>query len=68
MANAGNGDRLARGAARATFGPVEKVSDEKWKAAFDDFDSEKFMRGDADSESTGSAGTRLKETVKRNKR
>lgn len=44
--NIGSGDKLARGAVRATFGPDAKVSDETWAAAFDDFDSERFLKGD----------------------
>jgi hypothetical protein len=36
------GDSLARGARSATFGPVAKVSQSKWDAAFEDFDPETF--------------------------
>jgi len=43
MALAG-GDVLARGGVRAQFGSVKQVSDDKWKAAFDDFDPEKFRK------------------------
>jgi len=51
MALAG-GDVLARGGVRAQFGSVKQVSDDKWKAAFDDFDPEKFRR-DANAEKAG---------------
>jgi hypothetical protein len=36
-------DSLARGARSATFGPVAKVSQSKWDAAFEDFDPEAFL-------------------------
>jgi hypothetical protein len=36
------GDSLARGAKSATFGPVAKISQSKWDAAFEDFDPEVF--------------------------
>lgn len=40
---AGSGDKLARGAARAQFMTTEGgISQDKWAAAFDGFDPEKF--------------------------
>jgi hypothetical protein len=40
---AGSGDRLARGAHRAQFMTTEGgISDDKWAAAFEDFDVEAF--------------------------
>jgi hypothetical protein len=40
---AGSGDRLARGAHRAQFMTTEGgVSEDKWAAAFEDFDAEAF--------------------------
>ena len=50
------GDVLARGGVRAQFGSVKQVSEDKWKAAFDDFDPEKYRR-DAIAEKAGNAGT-----------
>jgi len=50
------GDVLARGGVRAQFGAVNQVSDDKWKAAFDDFDPEKFRR-DAHAEKAGNVST-----------
>ena len=44
MARLNGGDKLASGAVKASFGPVEKVSDEKWAEAFDDFNPEKYRR------------------------
>jgi hypothetical protein len=42
----GYGDRLARGASSAIFGPNTdtKISDEKWRAAFEGFDAEDFKK------------------------
>jgi hypothetical protein len=41
----GYGDRLARGAASAIFGPNDgKITQEKWNAAFEGFDPEKFKK------------------------
>ena len=37
------GDALARGAKSVNFGPVAKVSQSKWDAAFEDFDPETFL-------------------------
>lgn len=48
------GDVLARGGVRAQFGAVNQVTDEKWKAAFNDFDPEKF-RSDANAKEAGDA-------------
>jgi hypothetical protein len=42
----GVGDRLARGAASAMFGPAENVSREKWEKAFEGWSLEEFMKGD----------------------
>ena len=44
MARLNGGDKLASGAVKATFGPVEKVSDKKWAEAFDDFNPEEYRR------------------------
>jgi hypothetical protein len=38
------GDSLARGAKSATFGPAKSVSQDKWDAAFEDFDPEEFLK------------------------
>ena len=39
----GGGDSLARGASRFQFKPAEKkMTDEEYKAMFEDFDPEKF--------------------------
>lgn len=41
----GYGDRLARGATSAIFGPQDnKITDEKWKKAFEGFDPEEFKK------------------------
>ena len=40
------GDALARGVKSVNFGPVAKVSQSKWDAAFEDFDPEKFLSKD----------------------
>jgi hypothetical protein len=41
----GYGDRLARGANSATFGPQDgKITEEKWRAAFEGFDAEDFKK------------------------
>jgi len=50
------GDVLARGGVRAQFGSVKTVSQDKWNAAFDDFDPEKFRR-DADAEKARDVST-----------
>ncbi len=40
----GSGDKLARGAPRATYTVTESsITDKKWAEAFGDFDVEKFM-------------------------
>jgi hypothetical protein len=44
MARLNGGDKLASGGVKATFGPVEKVSDKKWAEAFDDFDPSQYYR------------------------
>ena len=43
MARLNGGDKLASGAVKASFGPVEKVSDEKWAEAFDNLDLKRFL-------------------------
>ena len=67
----GSGDKLARGAVRASYSTTEGgVSDSGWSKAFDDFDPERFKNapnqssqrievssGDASLESSGDAGT-----------
>ena len=41
----GHGDRLARGAVKASFQTTGgKVSEDKWAAAFDDFSPEEFAK------------------------
>ena len=43
MGGLNSGDKLARGAIRATYSSTEKkVSDEKWNDIFNDFDPKKF--------------------------
>jgi hypothetical protein len=61
----GSGDRLARGAVRATYTTTEGgITDDKWAKAFGDFDPEKFQNepnksqvrsSDTDSEASGVA-------------
>ena len=48
----GGGDRLASGAIKASFGPVEKISDERWAEAFDDLDLKRFL-ADEEIKQTG---------------
>jgi hypothetical protein len=56
--NVGAGDRLARGAVRATYSTTEtKISQESWDAMFADFDPETFEMPKSD-------GTGEKETSK----
>jgi hypothetical protein len=39
----GSGDRLARGAVRATFGaPERKMTDAEWAAMFEDYNPDTF--------------------------
>ena len=38
------GDKLARGAATATFPQGENIAKDKWAAAFDDFDPEVWKK------------------------
>jgi hypothetical protein len=39
----GSGDKLARGAVRATYAATEGgITEDKWAQAFGDFDAEKF--------------------------
>lgn len=44
--SAGSGDKLARGAVRATFlvRDEKTISQKKWDAMFEDFDPEKFKK------------------------
>jgi hypothetical protein len=48
----GGGDKLAKGAARAQFPSSSSVAQEKWDAAFGEFDPEQYRR-DADEKSAG---------------
>jgi hypothetical protein len=52
----GYGDRLARGASSATFGPNGNITDERWRAAFEGFDPEDFKKNGFKSEDGASAG------------
>lgn len=53
----GYGDRLARGASSAIFGPQDSnITTEKWNAAFEGFDAEDFKKNGfrpAEDASTG---------------
>jgi len=43
MLGVGSGDRLARGANRATYSTTEGgITQDKWSAAFDDYNPEEF--------------------------
>ena len=45
MSSLGGGDKLARGAVSAVFPACETgVSEDKWKAAFEDYDSAAFLK------------------------
>lgn len=59
----GYGDRLARGASSAIFGPNDgKITQAKWDAAFADFDPEEFKKGgkeENDGKSGVKEGTRV---------
>jgi hypothetical protein len=58
---AGSGDRLARGMARAQFMTTEGgISEDKWAAAFDDFDPEAFKN--APNKSSVRSGASLQES------
>jgi hypothetical protein len=67
------GDKLASGGIKATFGPVEKVSDQKWAAAFEDLDLERFNgvpnesshEAAVESDDTVEGNARLREVVKK---
>jgi hypothetical protein len=76
MGGLGSGDRLARGANRATYSSTEKkVTDEKWAEMFGDYDPEEFKNApnkssvrtapvdgsDADGEPSGDAGSESRE-------
>lgn len=61
----GSGDKLARGAARATYSSTEGgVSADKWNDIFDSYDPEAFrnapnkssVRSDADVQASGNVG------------
>ena len=60
--NVGSGDKLARGAVRATYMVRDEVSisDKKWKEMFGDFDPAAFKAGKP------SVVSGTKETTKRN--
>ena len=60
----GSGDRLASGAIKASFGPVEKISDERWAEAFDDFNPEEYRRN-ANRKKTGVPSISIREATKR---
>ena len=64
MARLNGGDKLASGAVKASFGPVEKVSDEKWAEAFDDFNPEEYRRL-SNRKKTGVPSTSIREATKR---
>jgi hypothetical protein len=69
----GSGDKLARGAVRATYAATEGgITEDKWAQAFGDFDAEKFQSepnktrvrsGDTNGETPGVVGTDSGETV-----
>jgi hypothetical protein len=70
---AGSGDKLARGAARATYSTTEGgVTDKKWDDIFEGYDPEAFknapnqssQRVDASEESTGDVSVELTEAPK----
>lgn len=64
MAGQNSGDRLARGFASAQFPPANEsgtITDEKWAAAFEGFDPEKFKREGFTVEKDASTG--VKETT-----
>ena len=64
MARLMGGDKLASGSVKASFGPVEKVSDEKWAEAFDDFNPEEYRRL-SNRKKTGVPSTNPREATKR---
>ncbi len=58
MRSAGSGDKLARGAVKASYLTTEKsITDEAWARMFDDFDPEKFKNSDSQKEETGEKET-----------
>ena len=76
MGGIGSGDRLARGANRATYSSTEKkVTDEKWAEMFGDYNPEEFKNApnkssirtspvdgsDTDVPPAGNVGTELGE-------
>jgi hypothetical protein len=63
MARQGSGDRLAAGGIKATFGPVEPVSQEKWDDIFADFDPKVYC-GRAYLSPAGDVGVKLREVTK----
>lgn len=63
----GYGDRLAGGAESAIFGPNDskKISQEKWNAAFEGFDPDKYKKEGFTVEEGATTGE--KETNRQNK-
>lgn len=69
----GSGDKLARGAVRATYTVTEGgITEDKWAGAFGDYDPERFKNApnqsqvrssNPDSEETGVVGADAGETV-----
>jgi len=68
----GSGDKLARGAARATYSSTEGgVSADKWNDIFDSYDPEAFrnapnkssVRGDAGLQEAGDVGSSASEAA-----
>lgn len=72
----GSGDKLARGAARATYSTTEGgITQDKWAQAFDDYNPEEFKNApnqssirtasdsDTDLSSTGDVSTDVGEVV-----
>jgi hypothetical protein len=52
--SAGSGDRLARGAVKASYLTTEKtITDKKWNDIFDGFDPEAFKNSDSQKSVSG---------------
>ncbi len=52
--SAGSGDKLARGAVRASYLTTEKkISQKKWDAMFEDFDPEAFKNSESQKSVSG---------------
>ena len=60
----GSGDKLARGAVKASFGPPN-VTKEKWDAIWSEDKSAELGSGDANGAPTGDASVVVKEAIKR---